>query len=60
MKKVIVPIAKTIEDASQDVTKTMTEISKGNDKVLENLNDKLLDIMKHTGILASFFAVSSI
>ena len=43
-----------VKDVSQDVTRTMMETSKENNKALENLNDKLLEIMIDRGILASY------
>ena len=48
------PITDTIKGTSPDITKSMTEISIKNIKVLENLNDKLLEIMKVKGVMASF------
>ena len=54
MKKVFVPIAQPIKGACQDVTKSVKETSKKNDKVLTNSNDKTLDVLKDTGILAFF------
>ena len=53
MKKVFEPVTKSIKDVSEDVTRTMTETSKENNKALSNLNDKLLEIMNDWGILAS-------
>ena len=41
MKKVFEPATKSIKDVSEKVTKTMTEKSIRNNKVLENLNNKL-------------------
>ena len=54
MRKVFEPITETIQDVSADVTRTFTETSTENSKVLENLNDKLLEVMKEKGILASY------
>ena len=39
---------------SEDVTKTMTERSHENNKDLENLNDKLPEMMNDLGILLSY------
>ena len=55
MKKVIEPVTKTIEDVSEDVTKTMMITSKENNQTLENLNNKLLEKMNVRGILATSF-----
>ena len=54
MKKVFEPVTKSIKDVSEEVTKTMTENSIKNNQALENLNNKLLEIMNDRGILASY------
>ena len=54
MKKVFEPVTKSIENTSQDITKTITETSFKNNQALENLNNKLLEIMNDRGILASY------
>ena len=54
MKKVFEPVNKSLENISQDLTKTITETSIKNNQALENLNNKLLEIMNDRGILASF------
>ena len=41
MKKVFEPVTKSIENASQDRTKAITETSIKNNHVIENLNNKL-------------------
>ena len=53
MKKVFEPVTKSLEKTSQDITKTITESSKENNLALENLNNKLLEIMNDRGIIAS-------
>ena len=53
MKKVFEPITKSLENTSQDITKTITETSNKNNKAIENLNNKLLEIMNDRGILAT-------
>ena len=50
MKKVFEPVTKTIKDVSEDVTKTMMITSKENNQALENLNNKLREIMNDRGI----------
>ena len=52
MKKVFEPVTKSNKDVSGEVTKTMTENSIKNTQTLENLNDKLLEIMNDRGIIA--------
>ena len=54
LKEVFEPVTKTLEKTSQDITKTMTETSIKNNEALENLNNKLLEIMNDRGILASY------
>ena len=54
MTKVFEPVTKSIKDVSEEVTKTITETSTNNNKAIENLNDKLLEIMNDRGITASY------
>ena len=54
IKKVFEPVTKTIKDVSEDVTKTMMITSKENNQALENLNNKLQEIMNDRGILATY------
>ena len=53
MKKVFEPVTKSLENTSQDLTKDITESSSNNNKPIENMNNKLLEIMIDRGILAS-------
>ena len=54
MKKVFEPVTKSLESTSQDITKTITETSIKNNQAIENLNNKLLEIMNDRGILATY------
>ena len=54
IKKVFEPVTKSIENTSQDITKTITETSLKNNEAIENLNDKLLEIMNDRGVLATY------
>ena len=54
MKKVFEPVTKSLENTSQDITKTITETFIKNNQVIKNLNNKLLEIMNDRGILASY------
>ena len=54
MKKVFDPVTKSIKDVSEEVTKTVIEFSTNDNKALENLNNKLLEIMNDRGALANF------
>ena len=53
MKKVFEPVTKSIKSVSEEVRKTKTETSIKNDQAIENLKNKLLEIMNDRGILAS-------
>ena len=54
MKKVFEPVTKSLENTSENLTKAITESSKENNLALENLNNKLLEIMKDRCVLASY------
>ena len=54
MKKVFELVTKSLESTSQNITKTITETSIKNNQAIENLNNKLLEIMNDRGILASY------
>ena len=54
LRKVFEPITKSLENTSENITKTITETSVKNNKALENLNNKLLEIMNDRGILATY------
>ena len=54
MKKVFEPVTRSLENTSQDITKTITETSIKNNQAIEILNNKLLDIKNDRGILASY------
>ena len=54
LKKVFEPVTRSLEKTSQDITKTITESSIKNNQAIENLNNKLLEIMNDRGILASY------
>ena len=58
MKKVFEPITKTLENTSENLTKTITESSIKNNQAIENLNSKLLEIMNDRGILATYLMSS--
>ena len=54
LKKVFEPVTKSLENTSKNITKTLTETSIINNKAIENLNEKILEIMNDRGILASY------
>ena len=53
LEKIFKPVSKSVEDVSEEVTKTKTETSIKNNKALENINNKL-EILIDMGLLASF------
>ena len=54
IKKVLEPVTDTIKITSEMLTKSITENSITNNKALENLNNKLLEIMNDRGISATY------
>ena len=54
MKKVFEPVTKSLENTSKNLTKAITESSKENNLALDNINNKLLEIMNDRGILATY------
>ena len=54
IKKVFESVTGTIKNTSEVWTETMMLTSKENNKALENLNKKLLEMLNCRGILASF------
>ena len=54
MKRIFEPVTKSLENTSQDITKTITENSIKNNQALENLNNKLLEKMNDRGILPTY------
>ena len=54
MQNFFEPFTKSVESTSQDKTKTITETSLKNNQAIENLNNKLLEIMNDRGIIASY------
>ena len=53
-EKLFEPITKSLENTSQDITKAITETSIKNNQAIENLDNKLLEIMNDRGIIASY------
>ena len=54
MKKVFEPVTKSLENTSEKLANAITESSTKNNQALENVNNKLLEIMNDRGILASY------
>ena len=54
MEKVFESVTKSLENTSQDITKTITETSIKNNQAIENFNKKFIEIMNDRCILASY------
>ena len=54
MKKVFEPVTKSLENTSENLTKSITESSIKNNQAIKYLNNKILEIMNDRGILASY------
>ena len=54
MKEVCEPVDNTIKNTSEKLTETITRSSEENNKALEKLNKKLVEIINDRGILASY------
>ena len=54
IKKVFEPVTKSLEYTSDKLTNAISESSKENNLLLENVNNKLLEIMNDRGILATY------
>ena len=58
VKKVFEPVTKSLENTSENITKTLTENSINNNKTIENLNEKILKLMNNNGLIAPYLASS--
>ena len=47
-----------IKNTSDNITTTLTENSIKNNKAIENLNEKILELMNDKGMIASYLASS--
>ena len=47
-----------IKTTSESITKTLTENSINNNKAIENLNEKILELMNQKGLIAPYLASS--
>ena len=57
-EKLFEPVSKTLEKTSQDKTKTITENSNNNNRAIENLNERILEMMNDKGVIAPYLASS--
>ena len=58
MNKVFEPLTDTLKKTSEDITKTITENSNNNNKAIENINEKILELMNDKGLIAPYLASS--
>ena len=58
LKELFEPNTDTINNTSEDITKTITETSIKNNKALENLNEKDLELMNDKCMIAPYLASS--
>ena len=58
INKFFKPMTDEIKNTSEKITKTLTENSINNNKAIENLNEKILELMKDQGLIAPFLTSS--
>ena len=58
MTKVFEPLTDTLKKTSENLTKTLTENSNNNNKAIENLNEKILELMNDKGMIAPYLTTS--
>ena len=57
-KKILRPMTDEIENTSEKIAKTLTENSINNNKAIENLNEKILELMNDKGLIAPYLKTS--
>ena len=58
MDEVFEPLTDTLKKTSENITKAITETSVNNNKAIENLNEKILELMNDKGMIAPYLASS--
>ena len=58
MKKVFEPTTDAIRNTSENITKTITESSINKNKAIENMKEKILELMKNKGMITTYLAFS--
>ena len=58
MEKVFEPLTDTLKKTSDNISKTLTENSINNNKAIENLNEKILELMNDKGLIAPYLTTS--
>ena len=57
-KKIFKPMTEVIKSTSENIIKTLTENSINNNKAIENLNEKILELMDEKGMIAPILVSS--
>ena len=57
-KKLFKPMTDVIKSTSENIAKTLTENSVNNNKAIDNLKEKVLELMDEKGMIASYLASS--
>ena len=57
-KKLLKPMTDAIKNTSENITKTLTENSINNNKAIENLNEKIIELMNDKGMISPYLASS--
>ena len=57
-KKLFKPMTDEIKNISEKIAKTLTENSINNNKAIENLNEKILELMNDQGLIAPYLTFS--
>ena len=58
INKFFKPMTDELKNTSEKITRTLTENSINNNKAIENLNEKILELMDEKGMIASYLAPS--
>ena len=58
LEKLYEPLTDTIKNTSENLTKAITENYINNNKAIENLNEKVLELMNDKGTIATYLASS--
>ena len=58
INKFLKPMTDELKNTSEKITRTLTENSINNNKAIENLNEKILELMNEQGMIASYLVSS--
>ena len=58
INKFFKPMPDELKNTSEKITRTLTENSINNNKAIENLNEKILELMDEKGMIAPYLALS--